>query len=88
MSTNEPPAHVSLSIPSEQSAPIDNFQFMSNTFTLPQDGQSASTYAPPSKGYAGSLNLLEKSFIDFLLSRQNEFRYSNTSSRLAWRYFG
>ncbi|CAF5038383.1 unnamed protein product, partial [Rotaria magnacalcarata] len=52
MSTNEQATHVSLSIPSEQPTPSDNFQFMSDTFTLPQDGQSGSTQIPISQGYA------------------------------------
>jgi hypothetical protein len=61
MSTTEQLSHVSLSIPSEQTPPSDNFQFMSDTFTLPLDGQSGSTQVPNSQGYAGlilSLNLL------------------------------
>ena len=55
--TNEqPPSHVSLSIPSEQPPPStsDNFQFMSDTFTLPQDDQaSSSSPTQTSQGYAG-----------------------------------
>jgi hypothetical protein len=43
MSTTEQSSHVSLSIPSELPPPSDNFQFMSDTFTLSQDGQSGST---------------------------------------------
>ncbi|CAF2529124.1 unnamed protein product [Rotaria sp. Silwood2] len=53
MSTNEQPAHVSLSIPSERPPPSDNFQFMNDTFTLPQDNQSGSTQIPISQGFAG-----------------------------------
>ncbi|CAF1314531.1 unnamed protein product [Rotaria sp. Silwood1] len=53
MSTNEQPAHVSLTIPSERPPPSDNFHFMNDTFTLPQDGQSGSTQIPLSQGYAG-----------------------------------
>ncbi|CAF3879954.1 unnamed protein product [Rotaria sp. Silwood1] len=53
MSTNEQPAHVSLTIPSERQPPSDNFHFMNDTFTLPQDGQSGSTQIPLSQGYAG-----------------------------------
>ena len=53
MSTTEQSSHVSLSMPSEQQATTDNFNFMSDTFTLPQDNQSGSTQVPPSQGYAG-----------------------------------
>lgn len=51
MSTTEhSSSHVSLSIPSEQPPPSDNFQFMSDTFTLPQDGHPGPTQT---QGYAG-----------------------------------
>ncbi|CAF0984141.1 unnamed protein product [Rotaria sp. Silwood1] len=56
MSTNEQSAYVSLSMPSERPPPpppSDNFQFMSDTFTLPQDNQSGSTQIPISQGYTG-----------------------------------
>ena len=42
--------HVSLSIPTEQPATPDNFQFMSDTFTLPQDGPAGSTQVPLNQG--------------------------------------
>lgn len=48
MSTTEQSSHVSLAIPSESST--DNFQFMSDTFTLPQDGQTRNTQVPLSQG--------------------------------------
>ena len=51
MTANEQAAHVSLSIPSEQSSSTDNFQFMNNSFTLPQDDQTDSTHVPLSQGY-------------------------------------
>ena len=54
MNTTEQSSHVSLSMPSEQptgaASTADNFQFMSDTFTLPQDSQ---TQATTSQGYAG-----------------------------------
>jgi len=53
MSTTEQSSHVSVSIPSEKPPPSDNFHFMSDAFTLPQDGQSGSTQVPLSQGYAG-----------------------------------
>ena len=42
MSTTEQASHVSLVMPSESStaSSTDNFQFMSDTFTLPNDGQT------------------------------------------------
>ncbi len=54
MSTTEQSStHVSLSIPLDQPPPSDNFQFMSDTFTLPQDGHSGPTQTASSQGYAG-----------------------------------
>lgn len=53
MASSDQPAHVSLSIPTEQPPPADNFQFMSDTFTLSQDSHSSSTYVPSSQGSAG-----------------------------------
>jgi hypothetical protein len=46
MSTTDQLSHVSLSMPSEKplSPPSDNFQFMSDTFTLPQDGQTQGSH--------------------------------------------
>lgn len=56
MSTTEQSSHVSLSIPSEQPPPpSDNFQFMSDTFTLPQDGQPSSTQGSHPQGYTGRI---------------------------------
>lgn len=43
MSTTEQSSHISLPIPLEQPSSSDNFQFMSDTFTLSQDGQSGPT---------------------------------------------
>lgn len=41
-------SHVSLSMPPQQTSTSnqDNFQFMSDTFTLPQNGQTNSTQIP------------------------------------------
>lgn len=59
MSTADQSAsHVSLPIPSEQPPASDNFQFMSDTFTLPQDGQSGPAQATPGQGYAGTCTSL------------------------------
>lgn len=60
MSTTEQSSHVTLSIPSEQPPPSDNFQFMSDAFTLPQDGQTNPTQGSHSQGYAAGLYLLLK----------------------------
>lgn len=56
MSTNEQAVHVSLSIPSEHPPTTDNLNFMSDTFTLSQDGASSSTQIPLSQGYAGTFS--------------------------------
>ncbi len=53
MSTTEQSSHISLSIPSEQAPPSDNFQFMNDTFTLSQDTPSGSTKVPLSQGHSG-----------------------------------
>jgi hypothetical protein len=53
MSTTEQSSHISLSIPSEQAPPSDNFQFMNDTFTLSQDIPSGSTKVPFSQGHSG-----------------------------------
>jgi len=70
MSTTEHSSHVSLSIPSEHPPPpSDNFNFMRDTFTLPQDG---STQVPHSQGYAGLillLNLFEKLIVFFFFRK-------------------
>ena len=50
MSTTDQTTHTSVSMPTEQ--PADNFQFMSDTFTLPQDGQANATQIPISQGYS------------------------------------
>lgn len=57
MATNDKAAHISLSIPAERPEPppsADGFQFMSDTFTLPQNGQSTtSAQIPISQPYPG-----------------------------------
>ena len=61
----EQASHVSLSMPAEQptgaASTADNFQFMSDTFTLPQDGQTRATQATTSQGYAGKFLLGDES---------------------------
>ena len=44
--------HVSVAMPAEQPATQDNFHFMTDTFTLPQDGQSTGAQSHPNQGYA------------------------------------
>jgi hypothetical protein len=73
MSTNEQSSHVSLSIPSEQPPPSDNFNFVSGTFTLPQDGQSGSSQIPPSQGYAGWFYFVVNYKNGFCVFREDRF---------------
>ena len=51
--TDQSSSHVSLSMPAEQPPASDNFQFMSDTFTLPQDGQTNPGPMPPNQGFSG-----------------------------------
>ena len=54
MSTSEQSTpHVTVAMPAEQTATQDNFHFMSDTFTLPQDGQSTDAQSHANQGYAG-----------------------------------
>ena len=83
MSTEDQSAtHVSLSIPSEQPPPSDNFQFMSDTFTLPQDGQAGSTQGAASQGYAGEWSPL--AFVIDLVCDVGKSDFENQIRHRGW----
>lgn len=66
MSTTEQSSHVSLPIPSERPLPppSDNFQFMNDTFTLSQEGQTQGSYSQGYTGEFADIIYVQKSIVD------------------------